>query len=159
PVWRISRNPPLEQLILFGAKRTGQSVGEARDVLAADQMSEFGKFAHPRQFMECPPQRNQQVDIRVSRQGRRLRTSTGHPAGDVGGRGELFERIYVRVCGAEISEEAANGSAVVANGFGIERGAERGDGTLESIRQRMLKRRPWCAIHDRFPGTGRTCWA
>jgi hypothetical protein len=49
----------LKQLILFGTKRTGQSVGEARDVLAPDQMSKFGKIVDPRQFMEGPAQRNQ----------------------------------------------------------------------------------------------------
>jgi len=36
----------------------GNIVGEARDVLAPDQMSKFGKTIHPRQFMECPAQRN-----------------------------------------------------------------------------------------------------
>ena len=37
----------LQQLILFGRKRTRQSVWKARDVLAPDQMSEVGKlFVH-----------------------------------------------------------------------------------------------------------------
>ena len=55
----------LQRLILFGAKRTRQSIREARDVLVPDQMSKFGKLVHPREFMEGPAQRNQQVDIRI----------------------------------------------------------------------------------------------
>jgi hypothetical protein len=34
----------LKQLILFGAKRAGQPVRRVLDVLAPDQMSEFGKI-------------------------------------------------------------------------------------------------------------------
>src|SRR6516162_2570358 len=45
---------PLQQLILFRAQWTGQSVLKARDVLASDQMSKFGKLVHPRQLMERP---------------------------------------------------------------------------------------------------------
>src|SRR6516164_7018335 len=45
---------PLQQLILFRAQWTGQSVWKARDVLASDQMSKFGKLVHPRQLMERP---------------------------------------------------------------------------------------------------------
>jgi hypothetical protein len=45
---------PLQQLILFSGKRTRKSVWKARDVLAPDQVSEFGKLVRPRQFVEGP---------------------------------------------------------------------------------------------------------
>jgi hypothetical protein len=98
--------------------------------------------------MEGPAQCDQQVDIRVSHQWRHLGASTSHPREDVGVAAELRERTYIGECGAEITEEAADDSAVVANGFGIECGAERRDGVFEGICQRVLKRRPSCAIHD-----------
>ena len=82
-----------------------------------------------------------------------------HPPEDVGVAAKLRERAYLGVCGAEIAQEVADGSPVVASGFGMERSCERGDGAVEGIRQRMLKRRSPCAIHERFPGRGRMCWA
>src|SRR5215831_16041365 len=148
----------LQQLILFSGKRTRKSVWKAGDVLASDQMSELGKLVHPRQFMEGPAQGNQQIDVRGSRQWRRLGASTRHPPEDVGVAAKLRERAYLGVCGAEIAQKVANGSTVVASGFGMERSSERGDGKLEGISQRMLKRRSAGAIHDRFPGRGRICW-
>ena len=42
----------LQKLILFGGERTWKSVGEARDVLAADQMSEFGKLVRSTPVLE-----------------------------------------------------------------------------------------------------------
>jgi hypothetical protein len=101
-----------------------KSCREARDVLAPDQMSKFGKTIHPRQFMECPAQRNQTVDIRISCQCRGLGASTSHPPEDVRIAAALLKRTYFRICDAEISKKATNGRAIVANGFGIERGAE-----------------------------------
>ena len=82
-------------------------------------MSKFGKTIHPRQFMERPAHRNQQVDIRISCQCRALGASTSHPPEDVRISAELLKRTYVRICDAEISKKAANGPTIVANGFGI----------------------------------------
>ena len=44
-----------------------------------------------------------------------------HPPEDVGVAAKLRERAYLGVCGAEIAQEVADGSPVVASGFGMER--------------------------------------
>ena len=150
---------PLQQLILFSGKRTRKSVWKARDVLTPDEMGEIGQFVQPSQFMEGPAQRNQQVDVRGRCQCRRLGSSTRHPPEDVWVAAKLRERPDVGICSAEISEEAADGSVVPPNCLRIQRGAERRDGAVEGISQRMLKRRSACALHDRFPGRGRICLA
>jgi hypothetical protein len=69
--------------------------------------------------VQRPAQRNQYVDIRVRRQRRCLAPSMKHPPEDVRIAAQFLERIYPRVCGTEISEEATNSSTVVTNGFGI----------------------------------------
>jgi len=74
--------------------------------------------------MEGPAQCDQQVDIRVSHQWRHLGASTSHPPEDVRISAELLKRTRVRISEAEISKKGANGPAIVANGFAIERGAE-----------------------------------
>jgi hypothetical protein len=88
-----------------------------------------------------------------------LGAQTRHPPEDMRFAAELGERVYRGVFGAEITQEVANGPAVVPSGFGMERSSERRDGAVEGISQRMLKRRSPCAIHDRVPGRGRICWA
>jgi hypothetical protein len=63
----------------------------------------------------------------------------------------------LRVMAAEIAQEIADGSAVMANRFGVERSAKRRDGAVEAISQWMLKRRSPCAVHDTLLGKGRMC--
>jgi len=71
PVWRISRKHCyqivaaeeflLQEFILFCRKRTWKSPGEARNVLAADQMGEFRKLFGPSQLVEDAAQSDKQV--------------------------------------------------------------------------------------------------
>ena len=82
-----------------------------------------------------------------------------HPAEDVGIAAKLRKRVNRGVMAVEIAQEIADGSAVVANRFGIERGTEGRDSAVEAISQWMLKGRSPCAVHDTFPGSGRMCWA
>jgi hypothetical protein len=52
----------LEELILLCGERAWQSFGEARNVLAADQMREFRKRLCPSQFLEDAAQMDEEVD-------------------------------------------------------------------------------------------------
>ncbi len=60
-----------------------------------------------------------------------------------------MSEVDLGMMGAEIGQEVAGGPAVVTSGIGIERGAEGIDGAVEGRGQRMLKRRPSRAVHDR----------
>ena len=60
----------LQELILLCSKRPGKPLREARNVLAADQMSEFRKLFRPGQFIEDAAQMDEQVDIGCRRQRR-----------------------------------------------------------------------------------------
>ena len=62
----------LEELILLCGERAWQSFGEARNVLAADQMREFRKRLCPSQFLEDAAQMDEQVDTGCRGQRRRL---------------------------------------------------------------------------------------
>src|SRR3989449_5967761 len=48
----------LQELVLLCGEWAWKSMREARNILAADQMSEFGKLFGPRQFVQDGPQRN-----------------------------------------------------------------------------------------------------
>ena len=82
-----------------------------------------------------------------------------HPPQDVGVAAEVREGTDFGVGGAQVSKKAADRPAIVANGFRIERRAERRDGAVEGISQWMLNRGSSRAVHDTFPGRGRMCWA
>jgi len=61
----------------------------------------------------------------------------GHPAEEVGLPAQLVQRVHLRVMGAEIAEEVADGPAVVLNGVGAERRSEGIDRAVEDGSQRM----------------------
>ena len=63
---------PLQKLILLGRERTWQSLRDARNVLAADQMSEFRKLFGPSQFVQDGAQSDEPVEVGGSRQRRPL---------------------------------------------------------------------------------------
>ncbi len=81
----------LQKLILLCGERTWKSLREARNVLAADQMSEFRKLFGPRQFVEDGAQSDEPVDIGCSRERRHLRAQARHPAEDVGLTAQLVQ--------------------------------------------------------------------
>src|ERR1700730_16798349 len=54
----------LQEFILFCRKRTWESVWEARNILAADQMGEFRKLFGPSQLVEDAAQSDKQVEDR-----------------------------------------------------------------------------------------------
>ena len=80
-----------------------------------------------------------------------------HPPEDVVIAAELREPNDVGVCGAEISEEAADGSTVVVNGFEVERSAEIRLRQLQWA-GRIARERfgPTCAEHEQ---SGRSGWS
>ena len=116
---------------------------EARNILAADEMSEFGKLFGPRQFVQEGAQRDKPADIGSSHERRHSRAQAGHPAEDVL-TAQLVEAIQFGVMGAEVAEEVANRPMVVTNACGTECSAERIDSTGEERSQRMLE---WGAAH------------
>ena len=80
-------------------------------------------------------------------------------AQEVGLPAQLIEGVHLRVSGAEIAEEVADGPAVVTIAFQAERRAERIDGAVEDGSQRMWEARASGAVHDMSLGRGRTCCA
>src|SRR6266516_1574921 len=114
PVWRINRKtlPPRslrrrnscwQELVLLGCEWAWTSLWATRNILAADEMSEFGKLFAPRQFIQDGTQSDEPAHIRCGYQRRHLRAQTGHPAEDVGLTAQLVEAIDPGVMGAEIA--------------------------------------------------------
>ena len=148
----------VEELILLSGEGVWQSFWEPRNVLAADQMGDLRKRLCPSQFLEDGAQMNEQVDAGCGGQRRRLRAQARHPAEDVWIATQLIERAYLGMSGAEVSQELADGPAVVTSRLRIQRGAEGVDGAVEDRSQRMGKRRASRA-HEAVTGSGRMCWA
>ena len=73
----------LEELVLQRGERAWKALGETRNVLAADQLRQFGELSGPSQFIENAPQLDEPVDARRGGQRRRLRAQARHPAEDV----------------------------------------------------------------------------
>ena len=67
----------LQEFILLCRERTWKSLREARNVLAADQMSEFRKLFGPSQLVEDAAQSDEQVDIGRGREWRRFASAGG----------------------------------------------------------------------------------
>ena len=150
---------PLQKLILLSRERTWQSLREARNVLAADQMGEFGKRFGPSQLLEDGTERDEPVDIGGGRERRGLRAEAGHPAQEVGLTAQLVQAVHLGVFGAEIAQEVASSPTVVTSGFGTECSAEGIDSAVEDRNQMMLKRRVARADHEEVTGRGRMCCA
>src|SRR3989449_4752971 len=93
----------LQELVLLCREWAWKSLREARNILAADEMSEFGKLFGPRQFVQDGTQSDEPAHIRCGYQRRHLRAQTGHPAEDVGLTAQLVEAIDPGVMGAEIA--------------------------------------------------------
>src|SRR6516225_9180416 len=104
PVWRINRKtlPPRSLRRRNSCWRTWscsavsgawESLGEARNILAADEMSEFGKLFGPRQFVEDGAQSDKPEGIGFGRQRRHLGVQACHPAEDMVIPTQLVEAI------------------------------------------------------------------
>jgi len=93
----------LQELVLLGWEWAWTSLWATRNILAADEMSEFGKLFAPRQFIQDGTQSDEPAHIRCGYQRRHLRAQTGHPAEDVGLTAQLVEAIDPGVMGAEIA--------------------------------------------------------
>ncbi len=132
---------------------------EARNILAADQMSEFRKLFGPSQFVADAAQSDEQVDIGCGCERRHLRVQAGHPAEDVRLTMQLVEALHLRMIGAEIAQEVAGRPAVLTNGLETECHAERIDRAIEDRSKRMLERRASRAAHEEITGRGRMCCA
>lgn len=148
----------VEELILLSGEGAWQSFWEPRNILAADEMGEFRKRLRPSQLLEDGAQVNEHVDAGCSGQRRRLRAQARHPAEDVWMATQLIERAYLRMIGAEVSQELADGPAVVPSRLRVQRGAEGVDGAVEDRRQRMSEGRT-SGDHEAVTGSGRMCWA
>ncbi len=109
---------PLQKFILFWRERTWESLREARNVLAADQMSEFRKLFGPSEFVEDAAQRDKQIDTGCGREWRCLRTQTGHPAEDVRFTAQLVQVLHCGMSSAEIAQEVADSPTIVTSRFG-----------------------------------------
>ena len=148
----------VEELILLSGEGAWQSFGEPRNVLTTDEMGEFRKRLGPSQLLEDGTQMNEQVDAGCGGQRGRLRAQARHPAEDVWIATQLIERAYLGMSGAEVSQELADGPAVVTSRLRVQRGAEGVDGAVEDRRQRMSERRA-SGAHEAVSGSGRMCWA
>src|ERR1039457_381004 len=73
----------LQELVLLCSERTWQTLRCARNILVADQTSEFRMLACPGQFAEDGAQSDESSDAGHGRQVWRLRTHAGHPSEDV----------------------------------------------------------------------------
>ena len=111
---------------------------EARNILAADQISELKKLVRPSEFVEDAAQGDQQVDVGCRRQRRHLRVQARPPSEEVWLTPQERQRVDVGVMGAEIAQEIASSATVVTSGVRMERCGERIDGTVEETSQGML---------------------
>ena len=93
----------LQEFVLFLREWTWQSLRETRNVLTADQVSEFSKLLGPRQFVQKGAQSDKQVEVRGGSQWWRLRTQARHPAKDMGFTAQLVQAVHVRVISTEIA--------------------------------------------------------
>jgi hypothetical protein len=73
----------LEELILVCGERSGQTLGCARDIFTAQQMSEFNNPVGPRQFAEDGAQSDEAADAGRGGQRRSPHTQARHPSEDV----------------------------------------------------------------------------
>ena len=101
---------------------------------------------------------NELVAVGCGDQRQGLRAQASHPAEDVRIAAQLIERAYLGMSGCEVSQELADGAAVVTNRLRIQRGTEGVDGAVQDRSQRMGERRASRA-HEAVPGRGRMCWA
>jgi hypothetical protein len=83
----------LQEFVLLCRERTWESVREAGNVFAADQMGEFRKLFGPSQLVEDAAQSDKQVDTGCGREWRCLRTQVGHPTEDVEFTAQLVQAL------------------------------------------------------------------
>ena len=136
-----------EELILLCGERSWQRVRCAWYILAAQQMSEFGNLAGPRQLVEDRAESEETADAGGGRQRRSLRPQARHPSQDVGIATELLDASELRVLGAQINQEVTHHDVVVACAGRSECGAQRLDGAGQGGSQRMLEWRATPALH------------
>lgn len=128
----------LQELILLGSKRPWESLWSARNILAANEASEFEALMGASQFVEHTTEKDEAADTRGGRQGWSMGTHVGHPAEDMVAMKQL-EAVDLRVMGSEISEELPHRSVVSANASRSQCGTERIDRAGNDGKQRMLE--------------------
>src|ERR1700680_311890 len=100
-------------------------------------MGEFRKRLCPSQFLEDGAQMNEQVATGCGGQRRGLRAQGRHPAEEMWSAVQWIDRAHLRMNGSKVSQELADGAAVVTSRVRMERGAERIDRAVQGRRQRM----------------------
>ena len=125
-----------------------ESLRQARNVLAADQIGEFRKLYGPSQLVEDAAQSDQPVDTGGGREWRCLRTQARHPAEDVTFTAQLVEAVHLRMIGSEIAQEVADSSAVMTSRVGAEGNTEGINRSVEERSQSMLERRASRTVHE-----------
>ena len=144
----------LQELILLCGERTGQTLWRTRNILAPNQVSEFGKLVCPGQLIADGAQSDQASDAGCRSQRRSLCAHARHPSEDVRIASQLLEAGNLAVFGAEIDKETAHRDVVVAFGGRAECGGEGLNGACEGRRQRMLERRTAPTLHEVILGWG-----
>ena len=149
----------LKQLVLLRGQGAGQSLRGAGNVLATEQMGQFGKLCDPSQFLQNTAQEQEPIDVGDRRQRRSLRAQASQPAEDVRVTAQLMQRTNLGMIGAEIAQEVARGATVLTTRLRSECGTDGVDSAPEEVGQWMLQRSAARAIHDGVTGTGLMCWA
>jgi hypothetical protein len=121
----------LQEFILFCREWAWKSLREARNILAANQMSEFRKLLGPSQLVEDAAQSDKQVDTGCGRECRCLRTQARHRAEDVRVTAQLVQALHFRMISAKIAQIVAGSPTVVTSRLGTECCAEGIDRAVE----------------------------
>ena len=87
----------LQEFVLLCRECAWKSSWKARNVLAADQTSEFRKLFGPGQFVQDRAQSEKQSNEGCGRQHRFLRSQTRHPTEDMGFAAQLVEALHLRM--------------------------------------------------------------
>jgi len=149
----------LQELILLGGEWPWKLLRGTRNVLAAEEMSEFRKLFGPGQFVQEGAQRDETDDKGWRPEWRHLGVQAGHPTEDVGFTVQLVQALHLGMSSAKIAQEVADGSAVLSNGLVAKGHAEGIDRAVEQRSQGMLKWRKSHAAHEVVTGRGRMCCA
>jgi hypothetical protein len=144
----------LEDLILLCGKRPREALWSAWNILAPYQVSEFDKLVCPGQLIADGTQSDESSDAGCCSQRRSLCMQARHPSEDVRIAAQLLESSNLRVCGAEIDEEATHREVVMALGGRAECGGEGLDGAREGRCHRMLERKAGPTLHEVILGWG-----
>ena len=97
---------------------TGQASRWAGNVLATEELGEFGKLRARSQFGENAPKEYESTDVGDRRERGNPGAQLGHPAENVWFAAQLIERDNLGMVGAEIGEKVTGRALVEANRLG-----------------------------------------